>query len=37
MANRSDKFIYETVIDRSSDELDDDAEILAAVALLMHD
>jgi hypothetical protein len=37
MANTSDKFFYETVIERSSNELDDDAEMLVAVALLMHD
>jgi hypothetical protein len=37
MADSLDEFFYDNVIDTLSDESDDDTEILADVALLVHD
>jgi hypothetical protein len=37
MADSLDEFFYDNVIDTSSDESDDDTEIRADVALLVHD
>jgi hypothetical protein len=37
MADSSDEFVYNNVINTSSDEFDDDTEILAVVVLLVHD
>ena len=37
MADSSDEFFYNNVIDTSSDESDDDTEILVSLALLAHE
>ena len=37
MADSSDEFFYNSFIDMSSDESDDDTEILLSLALLVHD
>ncbi|XP_071680521.1 uncharacterized protein [Lolium perenne] len=37
MADSSNEFFYDHVIDTSSDKFDDDSEILVAVALLIHE
>jgi hypothetical protein len=37
MVDSLDEFFYDTIIDTSSDESDDDTEILVVVTLLVHD